>query len=301
MDTSERGRAFIYAHEGNPSTVYLDPVGKATVGPGLAEHNPVVKRMLGKLKPGTVYPPEQLDRVFAAVLDEYVEPAIETGMPGAKQHEFDAGASALYNLGKGAIEWQWATLWRAGKKKEAADYLGSHYNTAGGKKLPGLERRRKEEAKLLEFGVYTGIDKPDGVPRSEQPEPAKRPDKTVREAQELLTARGFDPGAIDGWLGPKTKAALIAYQKAHPHLKADGILGMATLSQLRRDAQAVKDAVGKGGGVATGAGILSAIAGLPWGWMVAGAVALAIAYFAWRYRDVIARRINTLRGREVVV
>ena len=71
--------------------------------------------------------------------------------------------------------------------------------------------------------------------------------------------------------------------------------------KVRRDAQAVKDAVGKGGGAVVGTGALSFVSGLPWGWIAAGVAVAAVAYFAWRYRDVIARRINTLRGKTVEV
>ena|ERR671918_593340 len=34
----------------------------------------------------------------------------------------------------------------------------------------------------------------------------------IREAQQALKAEGFDPGPIDGRLGPQTKAALSEYQ-----------------------------------------------------------------------------------------
>lgn len=71
-------------------------------------------------------------------------------------------------------------------------------------------------------------------------------------------------------MGEKTREAIIAYQKAHPHLEADGILGPATLSLLRRDAKALRDAVTKGAGSAVGSGALAFMAGLPWGWIALG-------------------------------
>jgi peptidoglycan hydrolase-like protein with peptidoglycan-binding domain len=105
-------------------------------------------------------------------------------------------------------------------------------------------------------------------------------------------------------MGAKTRAAILAFQKAHPHLVADGILGPATLAQLRREANVSIEATSKGlaGGIAAGGAALAS--GLPWGWIAAGAGAGAIvllAYVAWRKRDVIARRINSWRGREVTV
>ncbi|MDX2385115.1 glycoside hydrolase family protein [Sinorhizobium medicae] len=299
--TSPRGRAFMRGHEGNPLTCYLDPVGIPTIGTGFTMRSASVRKALAalgikKLVPGkTKITAEQSDSIFVAVLAEEFEPAVVAKSPKSrKQHQMDAAVSACYNLGAGAMEWTWADLWRAGKVKEAATYLGGHYNTADGKKLPGLVRRRKEEADLFSNGRYAAGD----AVKEATPKPPRKPDAVVKEAQEILTSKGFNPGAIDGWMGEKTKEAIIAYQKAHPHLEADGILGPATLSQLRRDAKALRDAATKGAGSAVGSGALAFMAGLPWGWIAAAGLVLALGYVAYRYRDVIARRWNTWRGKE---
>ncbi|MDX0573813.1 glycoside hydrolase family protein [Sinorhizobium medicae] len=302
--TSERGRAFMRGHEGNPLTCYLDPVGVPTIGTGFTMRSAAVRRALArlgitKLVPGkTKITAAQSDAIFATVLADEFEPAVVRASPKNRtQHQMDAAVSAIYNLGAGAMQWTWADLWRAGKVKEAAVYLGSHYNTADGKKLPGLVRRRKEEAELFLNGRYAA----GGAVKEAQPKPPRKPDAVVKEAQEILTSKGFNPGAIDGWMGEKTREAVIAYQKAHPHLEADGILGPATLSQLRRDAKALRDAATKGAGSAVGSGALAFMAGLPWGWIAAAGLVLALGYVAYRYRDVIARRWNTWRGKEVKV
>jgi hypothetical protein len=49
----------------------------------------------------------------------------------------------------------------------------------------------------------------------------------VRELQALLTRLGFDTGATDGSFGPRTDAAVRAYQTQH-HLDPDGVVGPAT-------------------------------------------------------------------------
>lgn len=56
---------------------------------------------------------------------------------------------------------------------------------------------------------------------------------TVREQQAALRAAGFDPGPIDGIIGPRTRAAIRAYQQANG-LTVDGIVGPQTTAALQR-------------------------------------------------------------------
>lgn len=302
--TSPRGRAFLRGHEGNPLTCYLDPVKVPTIGTGFTMRSRAVKASLAKIgitklvSGKTKITAAQSDAILLEVLADEFEPAVVKNSPAdRKQNQMDAATSAVFNLGTGAMGWQWAKLWRAGSLRAAAEYLGSHYNTAGGKKLPGLVRRRNEEADLFLNGVYAGTK---AVKEVTPVAPAK-PDDDVKEAQQILSAKGFDPGAIDGWMGDKTAAAVKEYQKAHPHLKADGVLGPATLSQLRRDAAGVKEVVTKGASSSAGAGILAFAAGLPWGWIAAGVAIAVVGYVVYRNRDVIQRWWNTKRGKEAVV
>ncbi|MEL7604079.1 MAG: peptidoglycan-binding protein, partial [Bacillota bacterium] len=55
----------------------------------------------------------------------------------------------------------------------------------------------------------------------------------VRVVQAALKAAGFDPGAIDGVYGPKTEAAVKAYQAANG-LAADGKVGAYTWAKLAK-------------------------------------------------------------------
>lgn len=55
----------------------------------------------------------------------------------------------------------------------------------------------------------------------------------VRGLQRMLVTRGFDPGEIDGRFGPKTKAAVNAFQSDHG-LDVDGIVGPKTWDSLRQ-------------------------------------------------------------------
>lgn len=55
--------------------------------------------------------------------------------------------------------------------------------------------------------------------------------RTVREAQQALKDKGYDPGPIDGLNGPQTKAAVRQYQEKE-NINADGRLGPKTLDSL---------------------------------------------------------------------
>jgi hypothetical protein len=56
-------------------------------------------------------------------------------------------------------------------------------------------------------------------------------DWRIGQAQDLLKAAGFDPGPLDGVLGPRTREALRRYQ-ASRGLPATGVLGAATRQVL---------------------------------------------------------------------
>jgi peptidoglycan hydrolase-like protein with peptidoglycan-binding domain len=60
--------------------------------------------------------------------------------------------------------------------------------------------------------------------------PATRGDD-VREVQQALIAKGFDPKGVDGSYGPGTEKAVTAFQKA-VGIKADGIVGSETWGRL---------------------------------------------------------------------
>jgi peptidoglycan hydrolase-like protein with peptidoglycan-binding domain len=55
----------------------------------------------------------------------------------------------------------------------------------------------------------------------------------VRGLQRMLITRGFHPGEIDGRFGPKTKAAVQAFQSDHG-LDVDAIVGPKTWDSLRQ-------------------------------------------------------------------
>jgi peptidoglycan hydrolase-like protein with peptidoglycan-binding domain len=55
---------------------------------------------------------------------------------------------------------------------------------------------------------------------------------STKQVQRALKNSGFYKGEIDGKIGPKTKEAIIKFQKAHG-LNGDGMVGKKTSSELR--------------------------------------------------------------------
>lgn len=56
---------------------------------------------------------------------------------------------------------------------------------------------------------------------------------TTLQVQHLLAYLGYDPGAADGVLGPKTKAAVYDFQQDFGGLQVDGLPGEETQKALR--------------------------------------------------------------------
>jgi peptidoglycan hydrolase-like protein with peptidoglycan-binding domain len=117
--------------------------------------------------------------------------------------------------------------------------------------------------------------------------------KRVREVQQLLVRIGYRPGRIDGRFGPRTEAAVIAFQYKHGFTRT-GVVGSRTLNALRlragwsprvRDAQRALNARGYEAGPVDGlVGPRTAAAtrrfqerhGLPVTGVIAGATARAL-------------------------
>lgn len=57
----------------------------------------------------------------------------------------------------------------------------------------------------------------------------------ILNVQKALLARGFNPGPLDGKMGPQTRSAIIAFQ-TKAGLKPDGIVGPATSAALFKSA-----------------------------------------------------------------
>lgn len=245
MKTSALGIAFIEHHEGVVLRAYRDPVGVWTIGPGLTAASGVIKP-----KAGMVITPEESTRLTAEALTRSYEPEVAVAMTrkvGAtfvapKQNEFDAGVSFHWNTG--AIrKASWVKAWTA-PGRFSADIRAklALWNKGGGKVLPGLVRRRTEEADILLQGSY-----PQAVRRPAPPQPTASfaawglplSDAEKAAARDALIALGYKTTAGSFMID---RQAAEAFQRDHA-LTVDGILGRATLATLQRRLNARKTAV----------------------------------------------------------
>ncbi|RKR07665.1 lysozyme [Kushneria sinocarnis] len=129
--------------EGTENTAYLDPVGVPTVctghtGPGVRAGERLSDERCRALLE------EDLGEAFAA-LERRVDPVIYRQMPESRRA---ALASFIFNVGEG--NFRDSTLLRklnAGKPRAACNEL-TRWVHAGGRKLPGLVRRRQTERRL---------------------------------------------------------------------------------------------------------------------------------------------------------
>lgn len=287
MQTSAEGLAFLERHEGVVLKAYRCPAGIWTIGAGLTAASGVVKPVAG-MTITTARASELLDRA----LRRNYEPAVLRAMPGASQHEFDAGVSFHFNTGAIARA-SWVRRWLN------RDWPGTRialllWNKGGGKVLPGLTRRREEEFALLKDGSY-GLNLT-VRPLKPGPVDAAKPAAPITAAQmpgirEALASLGYPVGADRDRIASD---AVRRFQRDHG-LTADGIIGRATASTLQRvlDARAKAKApaaiAALGAAEAVPSDGLEALAGIP----LAGEAAIVLAalraaWLAFGYRDTLA-------------
>lgn len=164
---SKEGRALIKRHEGKRLTAYVDPVGVWTIGyghtgPDAREGNTITDARAENLLTADV-------RDAEAAVNRLVRVPLAAG-------QFDALVSFVFNIGTGAFER--STLLRelnAGRYAAVPGQLRRWvYGTVGGQKviLPGLVRRRSEEAVLWSQGSAVETDEEAEAGVIAQPPPA---------------------------------------------------------------------------------------------------------------------------------
>ncbi|NBN78457.1 lysozyme [Microvirga tunisiensis] len=288
MQVSPQGLAFIARHEGFVGRAYLDPGGVPTIGYGFTEGSRLFRSWWqaqghAGLVPGQTIAPAAALSLLRELVDREYGPMVTRALGPLPQTAFDAAVSAVYNLGPRALGWRWAKALKAGDLATAAACLARTGTTAGGRVLPGLVRRRADEAALMAGQGY-GLDLPHG----------SAPDPDIRRVQRHLTLMGYRPGPVDGRAGPLTRRAVARFQADHPPLAVDGTAGPATRAALGR-AMAARAGLAGSGGCGAAASGTAAAQGVPvWDCLLIAGGVIAVAgllFLAWQYRGRIRQEL----------
>jgi lysozyme len=222
---SANGTRFIAAHEGFASKAYLCPAGVVTIGYGFTNGSKIVAewwqaRHGRPLKMGDTIDRSAADSLLQALLNHEYGAAVSIKLGSQPQHRWDGATSTAFNCGTGSLNWKWARALAAGDVAGAAALLRTTATTANGRQLPGLVRRRKDEARLIETGNYGPGVAPGHVPPSASTLPAD-----TEWFRAKLKSLGYDVTDLE--------AAVRKFQKDNA-LVVDGIVGPATRATIIR-------------------------------------------------------------------
>lgn len=142
---SDKGLDLIKEFEGFRSCPYLDPVGVWTIGYG------ETRGITGRTKCWSK--DYATKRLKLRVQRDYLRPVLEmtnTVNFRLRQHEADALASLVYNLGPGILA-KGRTMGDALRTRNRDRIADAFlvYDKAGGQTLPGLTRRRRREREMF--------------------------------------------------------------------------------------------------------------------------------------------------------
>lgn len=145
MQTSAKGLQLIKDHEGFRSKPYLCPTGVPTIGYGSTFY-PGGRKVSLQDKPVSE---SEATELLAVVLTKFESAVNDLVTATLTQNQFDALVSFVYNIGPGAFTK--STLRRKVNADTSDPTIAAEFAkwvNGGGKKLPGLVRRRADEAKL---------------------------------------------------------------------------------------------------------------------------------------------------------
>jgi len=149
MKIDTAGKDFIYKHEGVRLKAYLDVAKVPTIGVGMTYYPATGKNV----KLGEVISLEQCDSMFATMVASYETAVTKAAKVSLTKNQFNALVSFTYNVGIGnaAKGFLGSTLLkRINTKAPEADIRAAFamWKKSGGKVIPDLVKRRKDEADL---------------------------------------------------------------------------------------------------------------------------------------------------------
>lgn len=166
----------------------------------------------GHLPPTDAFPEATPDPL--EIVREYCQLAV-------RQNLSDFEAECLTQILKQAESDGWLDFWI----NEADHFLAHELNLTDKQSIYACEN---QQARLREYLDYESDSEVDSELFQEL---KQRLQTSSKELQQHLKSRGFDPGPIDGILGPRTHSAIVSFQKAH-QLIADGIPDATTREAL---------------------------------------------------------------------
>ena len=144
MKTSAKCRAMIKHHEGVRLRPYQCPAGLWTVGVGHLIGD-------GKSLPAEwnkTFTQEEVGAILAADLVRFERGVLRLCPAALTQGQFDALVSFAFNVGLGSLQRSTLRMKTNRGEKESAVKEFMKWTKAGGKVLPGLVKRRKDETAL---------------------------------------------------------------------------------------------------------------------------------------------------------
>jgi lysozyme len=168
MKLSQAGIDFIKSFEGyhrrlpnGDCVAYLCPANVVTIGYGCTEG----------IKRGMVWTHAQALQALENELSKFEAAVNRLVTVDVNQNEFDALVSFAYNCGEGALARSSILKQLNAGNREAAARGFALWNRGGGRVLPGLVRRRRDEAAMFLRPVEKPLE-PD-MPQAVDPPPAK--------------------------------------------------------------------------------------------------------------------------------
>jgi lysozyme len=305
--SEDKGIPFLEAHEGVVLTAYRCPAGVWTIGAGLTAASGVVAPHAAMSITRA-----EASRLLKLALARNYEPAVRQALGPVPQQAFDGAVSFHFNTG--AIG---RASWVGSYKADDATGVRSRlalWNKGGGRVLPGLQRRRREEADAILLDRWPNDLRVASDTASLDPRFAtfviSLTSLEIADIRSAFREVGFEPGAT---VGKVDRQAVLDFQR-HYGLTVDGLIGKQTLSTLQRELDVRRKSKQGGAGTTGGAAVAGgneAVAPAPTvepgiigdPWITAGGIAVAaiallfLAYLAWHYRDLIAARVKGSKRR----
>lgn len=153
----EKAADLIKSHEGFRAQAYIDPVGVPTIGWGTTRinGNPVQLNQSVSEQEAKSFLVEDLNESWS-IIEQYVEPDVLVKMNDEQKASL---VSFIYNLGPQAFinpdsgsPTSFNKTLNSGDIDAAANEMLRYVN-GGGRTLPGLVTRRKQEAEILRNGI----------------------------------------------------------------------------------------------------------------------------------------------------